>query len=199
MEGGGDGGGGRGAGSQRSKTKTPHKDVGSKPCSCRLPKFSIDVSRNTSVIHLQPADTIWSESSISSKTRKSLRHQSFLPIPVHQLIKDIPWLQFRTNYSAVCCFLEHNKNKTPKPTHTRDPRRRRTKHRRGQHKNKRPTVSANPHLPKEDRRVRQLKLSSFCQSFKIALHYPFAIVLKLPNSNSPVVSTFMEQRLRSRH
>ena len=60
-----------------------------KPCCCRLPKFSIDVSRNKSAIQLQPADIIGSESSISSKTRKSLRHQSFLPIPAHQPIKGI--------------------------------------------------------------------------------------------------------------
>ena len=41
----------------------------------------------------------------------------------------------------------------------------------GSTQKQRPTVSANPHLPKEDRRVRQLKLSSVCQSLKIALHY----------------------------
>ena len=60
-----------------------------KPCCRRLPKFSIDVSRNNSAIQLPPVDIIWSESSLSSKTRKSLRHQSLLPIPDHQTIKVI--------------------------------------------------------------------------------------------------------------
>ena len=58
-------------------------------CCCRLPKFSIDVLGNKSAIQLQSTDITWSESSISSKTRKSLRHQSFLPIPAHQPIKGI--------------------------------------------------------------------------------------------------------------
>ena len=58
-------------------------------CCCRLPKFSIDVLGNKSAIQLQSADITWSESSISSKTRKSLRHQSFLPIPADHPIKVI--------------------------------------------------------------------------------------------------------------
>ena len=54
-----------------------------------IAEFSIDVLWNKSATQLQPADIICSESSISSKTRKSLRHQSFLPIPAHQPIKGI--------------------------------------------------------------------------------------------------------------
>ena len=47
-----------------------------------------------------------------------------------------PWRQFTINYSAVCCSLKQTKTPTKHQQHTRDPRRRQTKHCRSQHKNK---------------------------------------------------------------
>ena len=67
-----------------------------------------------------------------------------------------PWRQFTINYSAVCCSLKQTKTPT---THTRS--KTKTDEALSESTQKqRPTVSANPRLPLEDRRVRQAKLSS---------------------------------------
>ena len=136
-----------------------------------MPKFSIDVSMKKPAIHSQPVDIPRRNPDIVPRRTSLYR---IMPLIQYQLInRSKGYTMASVQDKLQCCLLlpRTQQNKTPKPTHTRDPRRRRTKHRRGQHKNKRPTVSANPHLPKEDRRVRQLKLSSFCQSLKRASHY----------------------------
>ena len=74
-----------------------------------------------------------------------------------------------------CCLLlprtqQQQQQDTKTNTHTRS-KTKTDEAPSGSNKKQRPTVSANPHLPKEDKRIRKLKLSSVCQSFKIALHY----------------------------
>jgi len=89
---------------------------------------------------------------------------------LHRLIKET---MASIHDQLQCCLLfpKTNENKEQKhQQHTRDPRRRQTKHCRSQHKNQRPTVSANPHPPMEDRRVRQAKRSSVQNTQTNKLH-----------------------------
>ena len=168
------------------------------PCCCRLPKFSMDVFWNKSTIQLQSADIAWSNSSISSTTRKSLRYRSCLPLPDHQPIKGIYHgvSPGQTTVLFVASYRTQNKTKHQNQrTHTRS-KTKTDEAPSGSTQKQRPTVSANPHPPQEDRHIMEtetvISLSEFQDSFTL----PFA---KLSHSNSSVVSTFVEQRLRSRH
>ena len=88
------------------------------------------------------------------RNRRSILNQSISPEGIQTLSQDVlyrimPLIQYQlisrskvytmaSVHDKLQCslLLPMNKNKTTKPTHTRDPRRRLTKHRRGQHKNK---------------------------------------------------------------
>ena len=69
-----------------------------------------------------------------NRTRYLFRTISIFQYQIINWSKE-PWRQFATNYGAVCGSLEQTKTPTTH-THTRDPRRRQTKHCRSQHKNK---------------------------------------------------------------
>ena len=56
--------------------------------------------------------------------------------------------------STVLLLQAQQNDQQETHTHTRDQRQRQTKHCRSQHGKPRTTVSANPHLPKEDTRNR---------------------------------------------
>ena len=92
---------------------------------CRCQQYSIDFPRSKASSQVKSSKTV--------PRGKSLQYNHLPPEPAHPLIKDIPGRQFTIKYSAVCCSVEQNKDTNK---HTRDPKRRQTKHCRSQHKTK---------------------------------------------------------------
>ena len=86
-----------------------------------------------------------------------------------------PWRQFTINYSAVCCSLKQTKTPT---THTRSKTETNEAPSESTQK-QRPTVSANPLLPLEDRRVRQAKLSSASNTHSPKSTFVVSLVLNV--------------------
>ena len=87
-------------------------------------------------IHSQPVDIPRRNPDIVPRRTSLYR---IMPLIQYQLInRSKEYTMASVHDKLQCCLLlpRTQQNKTPKPTHTRDPRRRRTKHRRGQHKNK---------------------------------------------------------------
>ena len=88
---------------------------------------------------------------------------------IHRLIKET---MASIHDQLQCCLLvpktNENKNNTP-TTHTRSKTETDEALSESTQKKQRPTVSANPHLPMEDKRVRQAKLSSV-QNTQTKLH-----------------------------
>ena len=82
-------------------------------------------------IYPQPVNITSSES--INRPKVSLRNDFFLPIPDHQLIEET---MASIHDQLQCCLLFPRTNGKKHQQHTRDPRRRQTKHCRSQHKNK---------------------------------------------------------------
>ena len=110
-----------------------------------------------------------------NRTRYLFRTISIFQYQIINWSKE-PWRQFATNYGAVCGFPRTNENTNNTHTHEiQDEDRRSTV---GVNTKKtRPTVSANPRPPLEDRRVRQAKLSSV-QNTQTKLHIRGVISLE---------------------
>ena len=101
-----------------------------------------------------------------NRTRYLFRTISIFQYQIINWSKE-PWRQFATNYGAVCGSLEQTKTPT---THTHTRSKTKTDEALSESTQKqRPTVSANPRPPLEDRRVRQAKLSSV-QNTQTKLH-----------------------------
>ena len=117
-------------------------------------QYSIDVSMGKAPIYPQPVNITSSES--INRPKVSLRNDFFLPIPDHQLIEET---MASIHDQLQCCLLFPRTNGKTPTTHTRS--KTKTDEALSESTQKqRPTVSANPRLPMEDRRVRQAKLSS---------------------------------------
>ena len=138
-----------------------------------MTQFSINVSMKKSAIHSQPVDILRRNPDVVPRLTSLYRT---MPLIQYQLInRSKEYTMASVHNKLQCCLLlprtPQNKAKHQNQ-HTHEIQDEDGRSTVGVNtKTIRPTVSANPHLPKEDRRVRQLKLSSFCQSFKIALHY----------------------------
>ena len=118
----------------------------------------------TAPIYPQPVNITSSES--INRPKVSLRNDVFLPIPDHQLIKET---MASIHDQLQCCLLFPRTNEKTPTTHTRSKTKTDEALSESTQKKQRPTVTANPRLPMEDRRVRQAKLSSV-QNYSEKIH-----------------------------
>ena len=129
----------------------------------------------TAPIYPQPVNITSSES--INRPKVSLRNDFFLPIPDHQLIEET---MASIHDQLQCCLLFPRTNEKTPTTHTRS--KTKTDEALSESTQKqRPTVSANPRLPLEDRRVRQAKLSSV-QNTQIKSTFVVSLVLNVNTS-----------------
>ena len=136
-------------------------------------------------IYSQPVNITSSES--INRPKVSLRNDFFLPIPDHQLIEET---MASIHDQLQCCLLFPRTNEKTPTTHTRS--KTKTDEALSESTQKqRPTVSANPRLPMEDRRVRQAKLSSV-QNTQTKLHIRGVISLERDYIDAPGKLSFKQ-------
>ena len=111
-----------------------------------------------------------------NRTRYLFRTISIFQYQIINWSKE-PWRQFATNYGAACGSLEQTKTPT---THTHTRSKTKTDEALSESTQKtRPTVSANPHPPMEDKHVRQAKLSSASNTHSPKSTFVVSLVLNV--------------------